>query len=116
MSISSPLQTQPPTNIGAGLRASSYAASFAGTASTLNLQIPVANVVDVHVMGVPLQITTGTTLDRIVLNNSVNETTGLLTLLTNSTNQPYVSLPNVIQFARGGTNNQNIQVTVLSKG
>lgn len=116
MALANPIVTQPPTNIGAGLRFTAISASFAGTALTLNLQIPVANVVKVDLSSVPTQIVSGTTFDRIMVNNSLNSLTGLYTLLANSTNQPYISLPNVIQLSRTGTNSQDVVVSIYSKG
>ncbi len=116
MAITNPIESVPSTPIGGGVRATVDAMSFSGTASTLNWQCNLANVASVQVRGAPTQIVTGTTLDTIVCNNSINETSGYYTLMANATSGVYANSYGTLQFSRAGTNSQNIVVEILSKG
>ncbi len=89
--------------------------SFTGTQSTYDLISPVGNVISVHLEGAPLQITTGTTLDRLTVTNTLNSS-GRLTLIAASTNGADVNVPTIIRASRSGTNGQDVIATIISKG
>jgi hypothetical protein len=100
-----------PVNLPGGISRWHVVFGFSGTASTYNFISPTKSVLDVSIKGAPLQITTGTTLDNIVLNNSLN-TSGRYTLIANSTLSMDVLNPTVLQIQRSGTNNQDCVVVV----
>ncbi len=110
------VQVQPPTIIGPGVRLSVIKDQFSGTQSTLTIASPVSDVMEIRAVGAPTQIVSGTTYDTIRVNNSVNSTSGLYTLIANSTNGSDVITPTAITLTRVGTSTQDVVINLLSKG
>ncbi len=104
-----------PCNLPGGVGISVVDFSFTGTQSTYDIISPVSQVISVHLEGAPLQITTGTTLDRLTVTNSMNSS-GRLTLIAASTNGQDIAVPTVIRASRSGTNGQDVIATIISKG
>jgi hypothetical protein len=91
-----------------GNRIYAISGSFNGTNTTYTFEPPTMNVVAVVPLGTPMQITTGSTLDRIVCDNTQNSS-GLLTLISDGTANK------LIQLSRAGSNNQDFTAILLTK-
>ena len=105
-----------PANLPGGLGVTAAVFSFNGTNLTFDFVSPVRNVVKVDVSGAPMQVSTdGATLDRVVLNNTINAS-GIINLIAASTNGADIYQPTILRFSRAGSNNQDVSLTIFSKG
>ena len=105
-----------PVNMAGGVQQFAAVFGFATTGTTFDFQVPPnSQIISFEVRGRPLQITTGSTLDAILVSNSVNAS-GALTLIAADTTGYSIMLPNIVRITRTGTNNQDCHVLYLKKG
>lgn len=113
-SFTAQINTVKKHNIGAGLTLATITASFNGTQSTLSIASPLRDVSYAKMEFITTNIVTGTTPDVPLLTNSANSS-GLINLIANSTNNSDVLAPDRLVFSRNGTNPQDCTVLIIGK-
>ena len=115
MPFSSQFAANPPTVIAPGLRMSNVCISTDGTASSVDVAVPVSDVLNVN--AVVVNKTAGAATTVLGIANVVNTTSGLYTLIAASTRALDVLTPTIIRItSSNATVVADIAITIISKG
>lgn len=115
MPFSGYFPANPPTVIGPGLRLSNVCISTDGTASSVDVLVPVSDVLNVH--AVVVNKTAGAATTVLGIANAVNTTSGLVTLIAASTRAMDVLNPTIVRItSSNATVVADIAITIISKG
>lgn len=115
MPFSTQFAANPPTIVGPGLRITNVAISTDGTASSVDVASPVSDVLNVH--ATLMNATAGAPITALNLANTLDTSSGFVTLIAASTKSIDVLNPTILRITTSNaTVVADIAVTIISKG